>query len=85
VFGVWPADGTVSAELRQRVHDYAEKAIREAALHTTWNDPDEEVEGAVHSWLDVVFDGPVAGELTALVARLDPHGHSDALGQKLIG
>ncbi|PRC46477.1 malto-oligosyltrehalose synthase, partial [Mycobacterium sp. ITM-2017-0098] len=42
-------------------------------------------EGAVHSWLDVVFDGPVAGELTALVARLDPHGHSDALGQKLIG
>ncbi|PRC45827.1 malto-oligosyltrehalose synthase, partial [Mycobacterium sp. ITM-2017-0098] len=42
VFGVWPADGTVSAELRQRVHDYAEKAIREAALHTTWNDPDEE-------------------------------------------
>jgi (1->4)-alpha-D-glucan 1-alpha-D-glucosylmutase len=84
VFGVWPADGTVSDELRQRVHAYAEKAIREAALHTTWNDPDDRFEGAVHSWLDAIFDGPVAGELTALVAKLDPHGHSDALGQKLI-
>lgn len=84
VFGVWPADGVVSAELRERVHGYAEKAIREAALRTTWNDPDEQFEGAVHSWLDAVFDGPVAAELTALAAKLDPHGHSDALGQKLI-
>ncbi len=74
VFGVWPADGAVSTELRQRLHDYAEKAIREAALHTTWNDPDDEFEGAVHSWLDAIIDGPVAAGLTALVARLDPHG-----------
>lgn len=84
LFGIWPADGVVTAELRQRMHDYAEKAIREAALHTTWNDPDDQFEAAVHSWLDAIFDGPVAAELTALVARLDPHGHSDALGQKLI-
>ena len=39
---------------------------------------------AVHAWLDAVIDGPVAVELTALVARLDAHGHRDALGQKLI-
>ena len=41
IFGVWPADGDVTDELRTRLHAYAEKAIREAALHTTWNDPDE--------------------------------------------
>ncbi len=41
VFGVWPADGAVSQDLRQRLHGYAEKAIREAGVHTTWNDPDD--------------------------------------------
>ena len=84
IFGVWPADGSVSAELRERLHGYAEKAIREAAVHTTWNDPVEEFEAAVHTWLDAVMDGPVAAELTATVARLDQHARVDALGQKLI-
>ncbi|UXA20306.1 malto-oligosyltrehalose synthase [Mycobacterium sp. SMC-4] len=84
IFGVWPAGGTVTEELRLRLHSYTEKAIREAALHTTWNDPDEEFESAVHSWLDAVIDGPTATEMTALVARLDQHARSDALGQKLI-
>lgn len=84
VFGVWPVDGVITDELRQRVHAYAEKAIREAAEHTTWNDPDTEFETAVHTWLDAVFDGPVAAEMTSLVERLDLHARSDALGQKLL-
>jgi (1->4)-alpha-D-glucan 1-alpha-D-glucosylmutase len=84
VFGVWPTDGTVSDELRGRLHAYAEKAIREAATHTSWNDPDSEFEADVHAWLDAVIDGPVSPELTSLVARLDEFGRSDALGQKLI-
>lgn len=84
VFGVWPVDGSITDELRQRVHAYAEKAIREAAEHTTWNEPDTEFETAVHTWLDAVFDGPVATEMTSLVERLDLHARSDALGQKLL-
>lgn len=84
VFGVWPTDGAVSQELRQRLHGYAEKAVREAAQHSSWNDPDQGFEDALHAWLDAVIDGPVAVELTALVAQLDPYGRSDALGQKLI-
>jgi len=84
VFGVWPADGAVTDGLRGRLHAYTEKAIREAAVHTTWNDPDAGFEAAVHAWLDEVIDGPVAVELTSLVARLDEFGRSDALGQKLI-
>ena len=78
IFGVWPVDGTVTDELRDRLHAYAEKAIREAATHTSWNDPDTEFEAAVHAWLDAVIDGPVATELTSLVARLDEHARSDA-------
>ncbi|MGV0653939.1 malto-oligosyltrehalose synthase [Mycolicibacterium thermoresistibile] len=84
IFGVWPVDGDVTDELRSRLHAYAEKAIREAALHTSWHDPDETFEARVHAWLDAVIDGPVSAELTGLVARLDDHARSDALGQKLL-
>ncbi len=83
IFGVWPTDGKVQPELRERLHAYAEKAIREAAVHTTWNDPDEAFEAAVHTWIDALIDGPVATELTALVGKLDRHAQGDALGQKL--
>lgn len=84
IFGVWPVTGEVSEQLRDRLHSYAEKAIREAAWHTSWNDPDSTFEDAVHRWLDAVLDGPVAGQLTQLVDRLNPHAASDALGQKLL-
>ena len=47
IFGVWPASGQVSDELRGRLHAYAEKAIREASWHTSWNDPDTAFEDAV--------------------------------------
>jgi (1->4)-alpha-D-glucan 1-alpha-D-glucosylmutase len=84
IFGVWPVSGAVTGELRDRLHGYAEKAIREAALHTSWNEPDPAFEEAVHRWLDTVLDGPVASALTELVAQLNPHAASDALGQKLL-
>jgi (1->4)-alpha-D-glucan 1-alpha-D-glucosylmutase len=84
IFGVWPADGQVTEQLRARLHAYAEKAIREAAWRTSWNEPDTDFEDAVHAWLDAILDGPVAIELTGLVVQLEPHAHSDALGQKLL-
>jgi (1->4)-alpha-D-glucan 1-alpha-D-glucosylmutase len=84
LFGVWPVSGEVTAQHRDRMHAYAEKAIREAAWHTSWNDPDAAFEDAVHRWCDTVLDGPIAGELTELVAQLNPHAASDALGQKLL-
>ena len=84
IFGVWPASGQVSDELRGRLHAYAEKAIREASWHTSWNDPDAAFEEAIHRWVDTVLDGPVAGQLTELVAQLNSHAASDALGQKLL-
>jgi (1->4)-alpha-D-glucan 1-alpha-D-glucosylmutase len=84
IFGVWPASGEVTDELRDRLHGYAEKSIREAALHTTWNDPGTDFEDAVHGWVDSVLDGPVAAQLTELVNQLNTHAESDALGQKLL-
>src|SRR5699024_9638559 len=84
VVGVWPVDGGVHDALRERLHGYAEKAVREAGRHTSWADPNHEFETAVHHWVDSVLDGPLAGELTDFVALLRPHAESDALGQKLL-
>jgi (1->4)-alpha-D-glucan 1-alpha-D-glucosylmutase len=83
-FGVWPVDGRVNDELRSRLHAYAEKAIREAALHTSWNDPDEGFETAVHTWLDAVIDGPVGVEMSSLVQQLNTHATNDSCVQKLL-
>jgi (1->4)-alpha-D-glucan 1-alpha-D-glucosylmutase len=84
IFGVWPLDGVMTDDLRRRLHAYAEKAIREAAVHTSWHDPDTAFETAVHAWLDAVMHGRVATELTSLVRRLDEHTQNDSLGQKLV-
>ncbi|MCI4676026.1 malto-oligosyltrehalose synthase [Candidatus Mycolicibacterium alkanivorans] len=84
IFGVWPADGEVTAELRERLHAFTQKAIREADWRTSWADPDAAFEAAVHQWLDTIIDGQVAGELTRLLTQLAPHAHNDALGQKLL-
>ncbi|OMC34314.1 malto-oligosyltrehalose synthase [Mycobacterium sp. GA-1841] len=84
IFGVWPVDGMVTDQLRDRLHAYTEKAIREAATRTSWHDPDTDFEDEVHAWLDRVLDGPVAAEVTALVSRLEVHARNDSLGQKLL-
>ncbi|WP_225729415.1 MULTISPECIES: malto-oligosyltrehalose synthase [unclassified Nocardia] len=87
MFGVWPADGRPASSvpgLRERLHMFAEKAIREAGVHTSWEEPDSEFESAVHAWLDAVIDGPVGIEIGDLVHELAPHAWSDALAQKLL-
>jgi (1->4)-alpha-D-glucan 1-alpha-D-glucosylmutase len=84
IFGVWPVDGEVTSALRGRLHAYTEKAIREAAVHTSWHDPDTDFESAVHGWLNTVLDGEVAAELTGFVDQIRPHAESDGLGQKLL-
>ncbi|MGQ4599861.1 malto-oligosyltrehalose synthase [Nocardia sp. R6R-6] len=87
MFGVWPADGRPAASvpgLRERLHAFAEKAVREANSKTSWEEPDTEFEAAVHAWIDAVIDGPVGSELGDLVHELAPHAWSDSLAQKLL-
>ena len=87
LLGVWPADGRSAADvpgLRERLHAYAEKAVREAGTRTEWNAVDLAWEAELHTWLDAVLDGPVAASLTELTLDLAPAGWSNALGQKLL-
>lgn len=84
IIGVWPVSGDVDDSVRERLHAYAEKAIREAELHTDWEQPDREFEGAVRDWIDALLDGPVANEVTAFVGQLDEAARCDAVAQKLL-
>jgi (1->4)-alpha-D-glucan 1-alpha-D-glucosylmutase len=76
--GAWPIS-------RERIQAYAEKAMREAGEHTTWTDPDEEFEAAVHAALDAAYDDEdVAALVGSIVARIEPAGISNALALKLL-
>jgi (1->4)-alpha-D-glucan 1-alpha-D-glucosylmutase len=80
--GVAGAEGLIE---RERMHAYAEKAMREAATSTNWLDPNAEFEAAVHAVVDRAYDDPaVRDPLTAFVARITPYGWTNSLGQKLV-
>jgi (1->4)-alpha-D-glucan 1-alpha-D-glucosylmutase len=76
--GAWPIE-------RERLHAYLEKAAREARTSTSWDDPDEGFEAAMHAAADLAYDDPlVAGEVAGFAARITPFGWSNSLGQKLV-
>ncbi|PUA82927.1 malto-oligosyltrehalose synthase [Nocardioides currus] len=84
IVGAWPASG-LDGDWRERLHGYAEKAMREAGDRTTWTAPDEDYEAAVHAAVDAALDRPdvraVVDEVLAAVAEA---GWSNALGAKLL-
>ncbi|KQO08573.1 maltooligosyl trehalose synthase [Agreia sp. Leaf244] len=76
--GAWPIE-------RERLHAYAEKASREAGASTTWNNPDEAFEEALHAAVDAAYDDPRTHELVeSLAARIRPAGWSNSLAAKLL-
>ena len=78
VLGAWPAS-------RERLHAYAEKAMREAGDHTTWTDPDAAYEAAMHAAVDAAFDSAeVVSVLDDLVAATETAGRSNGLALKLL-
>jgi (1->4)-alpha-D-glucan 1-alpha-D-glucosylmutase len=82
---LWQTFAGVGFVDRERLHGYAEKAMREAATSTTWSDPDELFEAAVHAVIDRAYDDPALRQpLAAFIERITPYGWSNALGQKLV-
>jgi (1->4)-alpha-D-glucan 1-alpha-D-glucosylmutase len=78
IVGAWPAS-------RERLHDYATKAAREAGSSTRWTNPDDEFESAMHAMIDAAFDHPEVGEiLSSFVAAIQQAGWSNSLTAKLI-
>ena len=76
--GAWPLS-------RERLHGYAEKAMREAGDRTTWTAPDASYEKAVHALVDAAYDDPaVVTLLDEAAARLAGPGWSNSLAAKLL-
>jgi (1->4)-alpha-D-glucan 1-alpha-D-glucosylmutase len=76
--GAWPIS-------RERLHAYAEKAMREAGDHTTWTSPDPAYEDAVHAAVDAAYDDPrVSAVIDELLTDLVGPGWSNALAAKLV-
>ncbi|MGW8814212.1 malto-oligosyltrehalose synthase [Gordonia terrae] len=84
IFGVWPIDGRVTDELRERLIEYARKATREAGLRTTWTEIDEEFEAAVEAWIGQVTSGDIAAAISELVDRVASAWEQEALARKAI-
>ncbi|MFL6027122.1 MAG: malto-oligosyltrehalose synthase [Friedmanniella sp.] len=70
---------------RDRMHAYAEKAMREASDGTTYTAVNEPFEAAVHAAVDAAYDEPqLRSAWDDLVASVTEPGWSNALGQKLV-
>ncbi len=82
---LWQTFAGVGFIERDRMHAYAEKAMREAATSTTWTAPDERFESAVHALVDAAYDdAAVHHPLAAFVDRITAPGWSNSLSQKLV-
>jgi (1->4)-alpha-D-glucan 1-alpha-D-glucosylmutase len=76
--GAWPIE-------RERLRAYALKAAREAAVATTWQQPNDRFETALAEMVDRIYDDPVLHrEVADFAAAITPPGWSNALGQKLV-
>jgi (1->4)-alpha-D-glucan 1-alpha-D-glucosylmutase len=76
--GAWPIS-------RERLHAYAVKAAREAAVATTWQEPDERFETALREMVDKIYDDPTLNrEVAGFAASITPPGWANSLGQKLV-
>ncbi|MDQ4011359.1 MAG: malto-oligosyltrehalose synthase [Actinomycetota bacterium] len=78
VVGAWPLPP-------DRLHAYLEKAMREARTRTTWTDPDEAFETAMHAVADAALENPPLSTAVARVAvRIISAGRSNSLSAVLL-
>ncbi|MEJ2869197.1 malto-oligosyltrehalose synthase [Actinomycetospora sp. OC33-EN08] len=77
VIGAWPLT-------EERLGGYLTKASKEAKLVTAHVDANAEVDEQIAAWPGQVLGDASVGEIEAFVARIDAHGRSNALGQKLL-
>lgn len=84
LLGVWPADGEITDELRDRLHAYAVKSVREAGVKTSWVDQDGGFEQSVMDWIDALLYGPATAAISAYARKLHAGAIQVSLGRKML-
>jgi (1->4)-alpha-D-glucan 1-alpha-D-glucosylmutase len=85
--GTFPDEGLVPgtpahAEFVARIRAYAEKALREAKVHTSWTNPDEAYEEGVGRFVEGILSSlPFLVELAAIAGRVARAGRISSLAQ----
>ena len=89
--GIWPLAPLGVGDLdvlRERLAEYMVKAVREAKLRTTWTDPDEEFEAALHANVAALLaperSPRFLDDLERFVARIAPAGLWNALARTVL-
>jgi (1->4)-alpha-D-glucan 1-alpha-D-glucosylmutase len=76
--GAWPIDP-------DRANDYMLKAVREAKAFTSWQNPDEAYERAMHDYVEsVLADQEFVSECSEFVGRIDAIARVSSLSQTLL-
>jgi (1->4)-alpha-D-glucan 1-alpha-D-glucosylmutase len=75
-------------EFANRLHNYMEKALREAKVNTSWVNPNNEYEAAFHGFLDALLDRsaskPFLDDFLPFQAKIATAGIFNSLSQTLL-
>lgn len=91
MLGTWPLGGMDAegmANFRVRMTEYMTKAIKEAKVHTSWINPNEEYDRATREFIARLLpddaSDPFITDFRAFQARIAYHGQWNALAQTLL-
>src|SRR5262249_49748133 len=88
--GAWPGDETreAFAAFRRRMVEYMLKATKEAKVHTSWVNPDDDYDGAVRAFVEGVLgddpEGAFRKEFAPFARRVAFFGRLNSLAQVLL-
>ncbi len=88
MIGAWPLAPDEAPGFPERLKNYAQKAVREAKVHTNWLDPDVAYESALNSFIDAVLapgdDNLFLKDFLAFQKRIASAGAVNSLAQTLL-
>jgi (1->4)-alpha-D-glucan 1-alpha-D-glucosylmutase len=91
LLGAWPTEPPTGADLsrlRERIATYMQKATKEAKVHTSWINPNEEYDAAVRQFVGRLLpdssDDPFLADVLALQRRVAFFGYFSSLAQVLL-
>ena len=88
--GIWPVGepGARSESFLARVRAYVTKALREAKVHSSWINPDQEYENAATAFVEAILHPETSptflADLQQFVERIAHHGWLNGLSQTAI-